>query len=170
MRRGGVKLRDSFKQQVTLRAGNTCCKSMFQVFQMFHLNVVSVSCGYCKSRSGCCIYCNGYTRMLQTFVLNVSVVFPNVCCKRVYLIIARFHIYVACVLSECCIYFAMVFSNVFRCFYKCFRRMLQVSIIFERMLQMFHLNILKVDRVLHLPPRLLLPRFGVSTSSRRGPA
>jgi hypothetical protein len=29
---------------VTLRAGNACCKSMFQVFQMFHLDVASVSC------------------------------------------------------------------------------------------------------------------------------
>jgi hypothetical protein len=30
-----------------------------------------------------------------------------------------------------------------------------------------HLNISKVDRMLHLPPRLLLPRLGVSSSSRR---
>jgi hypothetical protein len=30
---------------VTLRAGNACCKSMFQVFYMFHLDVASVSCG-----------------------------------------------------------------------------------------------------------------------------
>ena len=29
----------------------------------------------------------------------------------------------------------------------------------ERMLQIFHLDVLKVDRVLHLSPRLLLPRL-----------
>ena len=31
------------------------------------------------------------------------------------------------------------------------------------MLQMFDLDVSKVDRVLHLPPRLLLPRFRVSS-------
>jgi hypothetical protein len=98
--------------KVTLHARNVCYKSMFQVFHMFHLNVVIISCGCCKNRSGCCIYCDFY-------VPNVLVVFPDVCCKCVYL-------NVACVLSECCIYFAMAFSSIFRCFYKCFRRMLQV--------------------------------------------
>ena len=34
------------------------------------------------------------------------------------------------------------------------------------MLQVLHLNVSKVDRVLHLPPRFLLPRLGVSSSSR----
>ena len=51
------------------------------------------------------------------------------------------------------------------------------------MLQVLHLDVLKVDRVLHLPPRLLLPHLGVSSSpsaalhasqtgegARRGPA
>jgi hypothetical protein len=41
-----------------------CCKRMFHVFQMFYRYVSSVSCGCCKSRSGCCIYCNDYTRLL----------------------------------------------------------------------------------------------------------
>jgi hypothetical protein len=58
--------------KVTLRTKNTCCKNMFRVFQMFHMDVTGVSCGCCKSRSGCC---NGCTCMLQTFVPNVSVVF-----------------------------------------------------------------------------------------------
>jgi hypothetical protein len=46
---------------------------MFQVFQMFHMYVASVSYGCCKSRSGCCICicCNGCTRMLQA-----SIMFP----------------------------------------------------------------------------------------------
>jgi hypothetical protein len=30
-----------------------CCKCVFYVFQMFHKDVASVSCGCCKSRSGC---------------------------------------------------------------------------------------------------------------------
>jgi hypothetical protein len=42
-----------------------------------------------------------------------------------------------------------------------------VSSAFSRMLQVLHLNVLKVkvDRVLHLRPRFLLPRLGVSSSS-----
>jgi hypothetical protein len=32
------------------------------------------------------------------------------------------------------------------------------------MLQMFHLDVSKVDQMLHLPPRLLLPHLGVSSS------
>jgi hypothetical protein len=34
--------------KATLRAGNACCKSMFQVFQMFHLDVASVSVDVAK--------------------------------------------------------------------------------------------------------------------------
>jgi hypothetical protein len=30
-----------------------CCKCVFYVFQMFQKDVASVSCGCCKSRSGC---------------------------------------------------------------------------------------------------------------------
>jgi hypothetical protein len=42
-----------------------------------------------------------------------------------------------------------------------------ISSAFSRMLQFLHLNVLKVkvDRVLHLRPRFLLPRLGVSSSS-----
>jgi hypothetical protein len=42
-----------------------------------------------------------------------------------------------------------------------------VSSAFRRMLQVLHLNISKVDWVLHLPPGFLLPHLGVSSSSRR---
>jgi hypothetical protein len=59
------------------------------------MHVVSVSYGYYKSRSGYCICCNGYTRMLQAYVPNVSSVFrrmlemclfgccicSHICCK-----------------------------------------------------------------------------------------
>jgi hypothetical protein len=63
-----------------------------------------------------------------------------------------FHTYVACALSESCTYFTMIFSSVFRCF-------TSVSTIFERTLQMFYLNVFKVDRVLHLLRRFLLHRL-----------
>jgi hypothetical protein len=43
---------------------STCYKRIFRVF-IFLRYVASVSDGYCKSRSGCCICCNGCTRMLQ---------------------------------------------------------------------------------------------------------
>jgi hypothetical protein len=33
------------------------------------------------------------------------------------------------------------------------------------MLQMFHLNVLKVEWVLYLPHRFILPRLGVSSTS-----
>jgi hypothetical protein len=72
-------------------AENTCCKSMFHVFQVFHRYIAIVSYGCCKSRSRCCICGNGCTRMLQWSVFNVSSMFSNVCCK--------------CVLSGCCICF-----------------------------------------------------------------
>jgi hypothetical protein len=42
---------------------------------------------------------------------------------------------------------------------------LSVSSVFIRMLKVLHLNVSKVNQVLHLPPRLLLPRLGVSFSS-----
>jgi hypothetical protein len=42
------------------------------VFQLFHRYVVSVLCGCCKSRSRCCICCNGCTHILQASVLNAS--------------------------------------------------------------------------------------------------
>jgi hypothetical protein len=60
---------------------NTCCKRMFQVFQMFQRYVASVSDEYCKSRSGCFICCNP----------NISFVFSNVCLSGCYIC---FHTYV----------------------------------------------------------------------------
>jgi hypothetical protein len=64
------------------------CFKCFRCFQRF---VASVSDRCCKSRLECCICCNGYTCMLQRYVINVSSMFLDVCCK--------------CVLSRCCVYF-----------------------------------------------------------------
>jgi hypothetical protein len=51
--------------------------------------------------------------------------------------------------------FLSVFASVLDACFKCFI-----------CLQMLHLDVLQVDRVLHLPPYLLLPRLGVSSSSQ----
>jgi hypothetical protein len=54
------------------------------------MHVASVSCGCCKSRSGCCICCNGYTRMLQASVPNISVV-SDECCMCFIWVLHMFH-------------------------------------------------------------------------------
>jgi hypothetical protein len=60
--------------------------------------------------------------------------------------------------------FAMVLS-AFLVFLQVFQKHVSsVSSAFRRMLQVLCLNVSKVDQVLHLPPRLLLSRLGVSSS------
>jgi hypothetical protein len=70
--RTGIKLRNNeppfVKQQGDIVLGSACCKPLFQVFQMFQRCVASVSHRCCKSRSGCCTCCNGYTCMFQCFI------------------------------------------------------------------------------------------------------
>jgi hypothetical protein len=41
-----------------------------------------------------------------------------------------------------------------------------ISSTFRQMLQMVHMNVSNIDRVLHLPHCLMLPRLGVSSFSR----
>jgi hypothetical protein len=105
--------------KVTLRAENACCKSMFLVFQMFHLDVASVLCGFAKvdrdvtyvlqwlytnvasvfSKCFSCfsfVCCSGYIRMLQVYVPNVSPI-SYVCCKCHML-----GTYVAVIIHICC--------------------------------------------------------------------
>ena len=78
-----------------------------------------------------------------------------------------FYTYVACVLSGCCIYFAMafqafsgVFTSVSNVCCKCFNYfriyVANVLTIFERR---FHLDVSKIDRMLRLSPRLTLARL-----------
>jgi hypothetical protein len=72
-----------------------------------------------------------------------------------------FHTYVANVLSGCCIWFTMVFKCFFYVFLQVFKvHVSSVSSTFRRMLQVPHLDVSKVDRVLHLSLRFLLPRLG----------
>jgi hypothetical protein len=96
---------------------------MFQVFQMFSRYVASVSYGCCKSRSRCYICCNGYTRMLQASVSNVSSVFQTyVACVFIWML-QVFYLDVVYVSYICCKYFIWmlhIFVNGFQVFCKCF--------------------------------------------------
>jgi hypothetical protein len=90
-----------------LKANLQAYVSMFQMFQRY---VASVSYRCCKSRLRCFIRCNGCT-MLQAFVQNILSVFKRMLqvCLSGYCIY-MFDVYVASVLSECCIHFSMVFQ------------------------------------------------------------
>ena len=74
-----------------------------------------------------------------------------------------FHTYVANVLSRlhiCCNSF-----QVFHVFFQVFQmHVSNVSSAFIRMLQVLYLDVLKVNRVLHLSSRLLLLCLGISSS------
>ena len=141
-----------------------CCKCMFQVFQVFHMHVASVSCGCCKSRSGCCI----------CFAMAI-----HVCCKRLFQMFQLFHMHVASVSCGCCksrsgccilqwlyTYVASFCSKHFISFYRrmsqvclsgyciCFTHMLQVfhsdvSYVFTHTLQVFHLDVAYILQWLH---------------------
>jgi hypothetical protein len=98
------------------------------------MHVASVSCGCCKSRSRCCICCNGYTCMLQVSIPNVSAVsdvwymrvylgvayVSHLCCKCFIRMLHMFHIDVAYILQWLHTYF-----------FSCFWRMLQVFQLFR---------------------------------------
>jgi hypothetical protein len=129
MRHGGVELCDLSKQQGDIARW----KHMLQK-NVSSVSDVSSGCCKCflwilqnnKSRSGCCICCNGCTRMLQAFVPNVSVVFPDVYCKCVYLNVARVsHIYCMCFYLDVAYILQWLLQSFLGVFYKCFRRMLQ---------------------------------------------
>jgi hypothetical protein len=110
----------------------------------------------------------------------------HTCCKSLFQMFHYFFRYMlqVCLLG-CCICFIHMLPlfylnvahvlqwlfQVFSCvFCKCFQRMhvSSVSSVFRRMSQMFHLNVSKVDRVLYLPPRFLLPHLDISSQRRLG--
>ena len=90
------------------------CKCMFQIFSLFQTYVASVLFGYCKSRSGCCIYmqmfgvficmlqvfhlyvCNGYKHVFKFFLVFCK------CFRRMLQVFHLFLMYVASVSSGCC--------------------------------------------------------------------
>jgi hypothetical protein len=75
-----------------------CSKGMLQVY----------SYGCCKSRSRCCIRCNGYTRMFQPSVPNVSFVLKRML-QVFYLDVA----YVSHICYKCFIWMLHMFDNDF---------------------------------------------------------
>jgi hypothetical protein len=87
--------------------------------------------------------------MLQPFVLNVSSVFSDVRCKCVYLNVA----YVSHKYCKCSIWMLYMFYNDFSSVSSSSASVSDacssVLSISRYMLQMFHLDVLKVDRVLH---------------------
>ena len=85
---------------------------------MFHRYVASVSYGYYKSRSGCCICYNGCTRILQASVLTVSSGFQTY-------VISMFILDVAYVSHICCKCFTWM-SHMLAMVFKCFLDVLQV--------------------------------------------
>jgi hypothetical protein len=105
---------------------------------MFHLDVASVLCGCCKRRSRCCIFCNGCARILQAFIPNISVVFLDVRCKCFTHMLYVFYLNAAYVFNG--------FFKRFHVFLQVFQTYVaSVSTVFERMLQTFYLDVLKVD-------------------------
>jgi hypothetical protein len=96
--RVGIELRNNEYPPTQAALQPPCCKCMFQVFQLFEMNVASYLPGYCKNRSRCCNtyikifhlfqryiasvlsrYCICFTHMLQVHVSNVTV-FLDVYC------------------------------------------------------------------------------------------
>jgi hypothetical protein len=89
-----LKLQRSGEDVALKSAG---CKSVL-------MHVASVLCGCYKSRSGCCICCNGYTHILQASVPNVSII-SYIRCTCFMWVLHMFHTYIASVSSGCCICF-----------------------------------------------------------------
>jgi hypothetical protein len=117
------------------------------------MHVASVSCGCCKSRSGCYICCNGYIHMLQASVLNVSPVsdFCSTC------FIWVLHMFSSgCYI--CFTYMLQVFyldgAYILQLLHMCFPRVSDICCkcfnYFGRMLQMFSLDVIKVDLMLYM--------------------
>jgi hypothetical protein len=128
--------------------------------------------------------------MLQVFHMDVEKVdqdiacvamVVHVCCK---LMFSMFHLFFFLTYDASMFYLdvAYVFTNMmqvfyldvayvyngFKCFCKCFRRMFQIFLfVFERMLQLLHLDVSKLDRVLHRPHCLFCYLASVSGAGRR---
>jgi hypothetical protein len=93
------------------------------------------------------MYVSMFHLCFRTYVAVDVVYVSHIYCKFFICMLHLFYTYIASVLSECCIYLQWLIHIYFprvldvRC--KCFN-------CFRRMLQMFHLNIIKVDLVLHI--------------------
>jgi hypothetical protein len=141
-------------------------KRMFKVFRMFYRYVASVSYGVIAKLDRdvadatmlILVCCKLLFPMFHLFFSNIS-------CKCIYLDVA----YVSHICCKCFIWMCYVYNG-----FKCFSDVLQmfqtyvsnVLFVLRRMLEVLHLNVLKVDQVLHITLRLLLPRLGVRHGKR----
>jgi hypothetical protein len=98
-----------------------CYKRLFQIFMLFQMDVARVLSRYCIC----------FTLMLQVFHPDVAYVFTHVASDS-----SRCVAYVLQWLHTC---FPHVSDVCYKCFY-CFRRMLQI----------FLLNVIKIDLMLHI--------------------
>jgi hypothetical protein len=104
---------------------------MLQCLYMYVSSVCTKCCkcssGCCKSRSGCCIYIHVASACFKCFIRMLQV----------------FHLDVVYVCND--------FQVFYRCFASVSKRMFQsVSVVFGRMLLVFHLGVAKIDLVLHM--------------------
>jgi hypothetical protein len=109
---------------------HVCCKCMFQIFQLFQMYVASVS-------SGCCVYCSGYTRMLQVcfqmfqrfiWMLHVFIWILHICSGYTGIL----QVYVPNILSildVCCKCFICLLLYVTMVIYICCKRMFQLFLL-----------------------------------------
>jgi hypothetical protein len=115
-------------------------------------------------------------------VAHVAIV-VYICCKRLFQL---FHMFFICMLQVCLFRCYICFTHMLQVFYldvayvlqwffqvfsrifcKYFRHMFQVfHLSSDTCCKMFYLDVSQANQVLHLPPRFLLPRLGVSSSSR----
>jgi hypothetical protein len=156
----------SSKQQGDIALESAYCKHMFQVFKMFQRCAASVSHRCCNSRSGCCnvamaihIYFKCRFQMFylfQTYVASVS----SGCCKSrsgccIYMTVFQMFSCLCCMCFHLDVFndyngYTRGFQVLFWCFVsvsdvccKCFNCL-------RRMMQMFLLDVAKVDLVLHM--------------------
>ena len=123
---------------------DVCCKGLLP---LFHLCFSAACCKF--------IYLDvAYVSMVVHLCWCLSPMFhlfSRRMCKCVYLDVAyMFHTYVASILSECyvCLQY---FSSVFSCFFQVFQKHVSsVSSVFRSMLQVLHLDISKVEQMLHM--------------------
>jgi hypothetical protein len=118
---------------------------------VLHMNIAKVDRHIAYATMAIHICCKRLFQMFHLF-------FPDVCCKCVYSDVA----YVSHICCKCSIWMLQMFyldvAYVLQWLFKCFQVLLQVfqihvssvSYVFRRMLQMFHLDVSKVERVLHM--------------------
>ena len=96
---------------------------------MFQRYVASVVYRCCKSRSGCCTCCNGYTRMFLVYVPNVSSVLGE--CWKCFIWMLHIH--------ACCKHMFQVFSGVsYVCLRVFYPDVAYVCIGFQMFFRRFH--------------------------------